>query len=389
LNVTALNWLPETPARIAVGMSGGVDSNAVAHLLKQAGHDVVGLTAWTLNGPGSCCNDALVNAARICEQLGCDFDTVDLRAEFSHYVMNHYNRSYAAGITPNPCVECNRYVKWEKLIDYAVNTLGCEYIATGHYCRLARPQGPQGPALLCRAEDERKDQTYMLARVYYPDIRRALFPLGDWVKTDVMAYAQEHGLIGVGYKESVDVCFVPEGQAAYLKGTLGIRKGPVVDIDKEKVIGEHEGHWLFTQGQRKGINIASDRPLYVIRTDAKSNTVYVGNKEHLNSTQLQILEMNWLSEAPPKQSFEALVKIRYAAQPSRAWLTPSKTQLGAWQVTLHEPQSAVTPGQVAAIYDLNFEQLLGGGYIETCEAQQPFSPENYTYVTQEPKTCQL
>lgn len=130
------NTLPTTKKRIVVAMSGGVDSSVAAYLLAQQGHDLVGLTAWTLNGPGKCCNDALVNAGRVCEMLGMPYDTVDLRAEFAHYVMDYYNNSYEAGLTPNPCVECNRYVKWERLVDYARRELGVDYVATGHYAKL-------------------------------------------------------------------------------------------------------------------------------------------------------------------------------------------------------------------------------------------------------------
>jgi tRNA-uridine 2-sulfurtransferase len=368
----ALNWLPERPSRIAVGMSGGVDSSAIAYMLKEMGHEVVGLTAWTLNGPGSCCNDALINAGRVCELLGCEFDTVDLRAEFQHYVMEYYNNSYAAGITPNPCVECNRYIKWERLVGYARETLGCEFIATGHYLNSRRPQGLSGSVELHRAVDERKDQTYMLARVTPEDIHHAIFPLGLWQKSDVLAYAQERNIISNAYKESVDICFVLDGQANYLQGVLGTRQGDIREIETNTVLGQHEGHWLYTRGQRKGLGVAHAFPLYVVKTDPASNTVYVGAKHHLQSKHVSVKQMSWLRTPSEAELAQVMVKVRYVGQPSpgHMHLQPD----GSYHIELLEPQDAVTPGQIAAIYDANFSELFGGGYIETHLTHTPFDP---------------
>lgn len=361
------NWLPTKPTRIAVAMSGGVDSTVAAYLLHQAGHEIVGFTAWTLNGPGTCCNDALVNAGRVCEQLGVPFDTVDLRAEFHHYVLDYYNRSYAAGLTPNPCVECNRYVKWEKLIDYAKTQLDAEYVATGHYVR--RGEGGE----IYRAVDAKKDQTYMLARVRPKDLQSALFPLGDMTKPDVVKLAQQAGLPNADAAESMDVCFVLDGQANYLRGALGTKKGPIVDLDSGRVVGEHDGHYLFTRGQRKGVQVAAGRPIYVVKTDAASNTVYVGDKHHLETTVFQVKNVNWLV-TPPALPATVAVKTRYASQPSQAELVSlgADTLSDDFRVTLHTPQDAVTPGQIAVFYDPTFSQLLGGGFIEQYLPHPPF-----------------
>jgi tRNA-uridine 2-sulfurtransferase len=369
-----LNWLPPRPARIAVAMSGGMDSNVTAHLLKQAGHEIIGLTAWTLNGPGKCCNDALINAGRVCEQLGCEFDTLDLRAEFSHYVMDYYNNSYAAGLTPNPCVECNRYVKWERLVNYAVTRLGVDYVATGHYVSLARPQGALGDIEVRRAVDSTKDQTYMLARVRTGDLKRALFPLGGWTKQETLAFAESVGLETKGYKESMDVCFVLDGQANYLKSTLGIKKGPVVDIDTGMTVGEHDGHWLFTRGQRRGVGVAAGRPVYVIKTDGASNTVFIGDGHHLETHTFRVTAVNWIAP-PPTASTALMVKVRYATAPQLATVSPDPNQAGDWLVSSVEPWQAVTPGQVAAFYDETDTQLLGGGLIEQWLGHQPFNAE--------------
>ncbi|MDX2083763.1 MAG: tRNA 2-thiouridine(34) synthase MnmA [Candidatus Melainabacteria bacterium] len=374
-NGMAPNWLPEKPARIAVAMSGGVDSSVVAHLLAKAGHELIGLTAWTLNGPGTCCNDALVNAGRVCDDLGIPFDSVDLRAEFSHYVMDYYHRSYQAGLTPNPCVECNRYVKWEALLAYAVNELGVDYVATGHYVNLGRAgDGWQDPVSIYRPLDVRKDQTYMLARVLPQDLQRALFPLGNWRKPDVVAHAKALNIPTAYSKESMDVCFVLNGQADYLQGVLGKKPGPVVDMDTGQVIGEHEGYFQFTQGQRKGVKVAAGRPVYVIKTDAETNTVYVGDAKHLQSSFFEVVDVNWVvPELPNGQGFdqgpfEAMVQTRYSSQPVLAQVSPlpkhAEQPVARYLVTCYASQSAVTPGQIAAFYCPDNRQLWGGGYIE-------------------------
>jgi tRNA-uridine 2-sulfurtransferase len=369
--MTLPNWLPEKPTRIAVAMSGGVDSSVVAHLLHAAGHHIVGLTAWTLNGPGSCCNDALVNAGRVCETLGVPFDTVDLRAEFSHYVMDYYNNSYAAGLTPNPCVECNRYVKWEKLVDYAKTTHGVDYIATGHYIR--RGTNPDGTASILRARDERKDQTYMMARVYPKDIETALFPLGNRVKSEVYEYARKHDLPSAYSKESMDVCFVLDGQANYLNGVLGKKPGPIVHLETGAIVGEHDGTHFYTVGQRKGVKVAAGVPIYVIKTDSATNTVYVGPKEALETHSLKVLSINWLVK-PLSKTFSVMVKTRYASSPKPAIVHLESTTEDAW-VELQEPQEGIAKGQIAAFYDESFTQLLGGGFIGEYLQHAPFNAD--------------
>jgi tRNA-specific 2-thiouridylase len=381
------NFMPNPKKRVAVAMSGGVDSSVAAYLMAKAGHEIVGLTAWTLNGPGKCCNDALVNAGRVCEMLNVPYDTVDLRAEFSHYVMDYYNDSYKAGLTPNPCVECNRFVKWEQLLHYAMNELGVDYVATGHYAILQHePASPgkdevNGEVKVYRSVDEHKDQTYMMTRVYQRDLAKTLFPLGEMTKPQVVALARELDLPTAYSKESQDICFVLEGQAKYMDLTFGKEKGRFVDYDTGKVLGEHDGYYRFTLGQRKGIGVAAGRPIYVVKIDPKENVVYLGDAHHLNSTRFTVLAPNWLDrrfENMGSQTFEpfdAMVKIRYNSPPVLGrveLLSPDEytprdaANQGevALKVTLSEPQSAITPGQIAAFYDTEFRQLYGGGYID-------------------------
>lgn len=362
----SLNFLPTKKKRVAVAMSGGVDSSVAAYLIAKAGHEVIGLTAWTLNGPGKCCNDALVNAGRVCEMLNVPYDTVDLRAEFSHFVMDYYNQSYQAGLTPNPCVECNRYVKWEQLVRYAVDQLGVDYVATGHYAIL---QHTEDQAKVLRSVDEHKDQTYMMARVYPQDLAKTLFPLGEMTKPEVVALARELDLPTAYSKESQDICFVLDGQHRYMDQVLGKRKGPFVDMETGKVLGNHDGHYRFTLGQRKGVGVAANRPIYVVKIDADSNTVYLGDLHHLQSQSFTVLAPNWLDtrfESQDAFPFESMVKIRYNSPPTMAQVErvdASDHDLHL-KVTLYQPQSAITPGQIAAFYDPEFSQLYGGGYIE-------------------------
>ncbi len=370
------NTLPKEKKRIAVAMSGGVDSSVTALLLARAGHEIVGFTAWTLNGPGKCCNDALVNAGRVCEMLGVPYDTVDLRAEFSHYVMDYYNNSYEAGLTPNPCVECNRYVKWEKLAEYARNELGADYVATGHYAQIDRRDGLR----VFRSVDERKDQTYMMARVYPKDFETALFPLGHMTKPQVVEIAREAGIPEADGKESQDICFVLDGHANYMKNVFGPKPGPIVDFDTGKILGEHEGCFGFTVGQRKGVKVAAGRPIYVIKVDPKTNTVYVGDKEHLETTRFRVLSTNWLRPEmarPDAFPMRIMAKIRYNTPPKPA-LVMSGASADELIVELDEPVAAVTAGQICAFYDIHNVELLGGGYIEKYLKHAAFDPATKT-----------
>lgn len=354
--------------RIAVAMSGGVDSSMVACLLAKEGYDLVGFTAWTLNGPGKCCNDALINAGRVCEMLGMAYDTVDLRAEFTHFVMDYYEQSYQAGLTPNPCVECNRYIKWEKLIAYARETLHADYVATGHYARIENL--PDGTVRVFRGADHRKDQTYMLARVKPSDLRYTLFPLAHYQKPELVAMAKEMNIPTAFSKESQDVCFVLNGQASYLTQILGKNRGRIIDVDTGNILGEHDGHYLYTLGQRKGVKVAAGRPVYVVRIDPESNTVYVGDMHHLAQQTFRAKSISWISE-PVADRFSAMVKIRYNTPSAMARCEKDGSDIN---VTFETPASAITPGQIAAFYDPSGEELLGGGYIENYLKHPEFTP---------------
>lgn len=354
--------------RIAVAMSGGVDSSIAAYLLAQEGYDLVGFTAWTLNGPGKCCNDALINAGRVCEMLGMEYDTVDLRESFAHFVMDYYENSYRQGLTPNPCVECNRHIKWERLIDYARNSLGADFVATGHYARVDHL--PDGQVRVYRGKDERKDQSYMLARVKPEDLRYTLFPLANYQKPELVELAKKVNIPTAYSKESQDVCFVLNGQADYITQKLGIKKGPIVDIDTGKTVGEHNGHYLYTLGQRKGVGVAAGRPVYVVKIDTDTNTVYIGDDHHLQCQTFLAKAVSWIHE-PEEDLFEAMVKIRYNTPPSPAVCQKIGNDV---KVTFQVPVSAITPGQIAAFYDLGNTEIRGGGYVENYLTHSEFIP---------------
>lgn len=354
--------------RIAVAMSGGVDSSMVAVLLAQAGFEIVGFTAWTLNGPGKCCNDALINAGRVCEQLGMPYDTVDVREAFAHFVMDYYENAYRQGLTPNPCVECNRHIKWERLIDYARTELKADYVATGHYAQIEH--SPDGGIRVLPGVDNQKDQTYMLARVRPQDLQHTLFPLGRMTKPQVVALAREADIPTAYSKESQDVCFVLNGQADYIRQTLGEKPGQIVDMDTGKVLGSHPGYWFYTLGQRKGVGVAAGRPVYVVKIDAAQNTVYLGDAHHLACPAFETVDVNWI-EPPSADTFEAWVKYRYNTAPALAQCTRKGD---AVEVVFSQPASAVTPGQIAAFYQPNTLALMGGGYIGTHLPHQPFTP---------------
>lgn len=358
-------------ARIAVAMSGGVDSSMVAYLLKNMGYtNLIGFTAWTLNGPGKCCNDALINAGRVCEDLGMAYDTVDLRAKFSHFVMDYYQNSYEEGLTPNPCVECNRHIKWEALIEYAQQELGADYVATGHYCGIDHTTF--GEPKIYRGQDDKKDQSYMLARVRKEDLAKTIFPLGFIQKPDLVELAKKVDIPTAHSKESQDVCFVLDGQANYLKNLLGTQKGPIIDVDTQKVLGEHDGYYLFTLGQRKGIGVGAGRPVYVVNINKETNTVYVGDAYHLIQDEITVVDVNWLRR-PQSSTFNAKVKYRYntAAALAQCEVINDTTV----KVKFLEHAQALSKGQISAFYDLDFNQLWGGGYIEQHLQHQPFDPD--------------
>lgn len=351
--------------RILVAMSGGVDSAAVAAILVEAGHDVVGATMklWCYGdagaSPRSCCSLRDIEDAKAsASTLGIPHYVLDEASEFDREVVQPFVNSYLSGETPNPCVRCNTHLKFGSLLVRA-RRLGFDAVATGHYARLE--QTSRGPVLR-RAVDASKDQSYVLWGIPRRDLAASRFPLGEYTKTEAREAARRAGMVVAEKVESQDICFVQGGRySEFVKsraeGAPQTQPGELVDT-AGNVLGEHQGAVHYTVGQRRGLGIAAGEPLYVVSVDAKANRVVVGNESEIRRTAFEVREVNWVSCDPPDQEREVRVKVRYRAAPAPASLIPGgKTA----RVTFHEPHRAVAPGQSAVFYDGDI--VLGGGVI--------------------------
>ena len=362
-------------------MSGGVDSSVSAHLLRAAGHDVIGLfmrhgasspaacTTDLPTGPllpivasghkqGCCSASDAADARRVADRLDIPFYAVDFAEEFGR-IMDYFTAEYTAGRTPNPCVVCNNWLKFGKLRDYA-DSVGAEWIATGHYARLAPASGGELPALR-RGIDESKDQSYVLFGIDREVLPRVLFPVGEHRKPEIRDIARQLGLRVAEKKDSQEICFVPDGDYARFVRTRrgeGDLSGEIVTTTGE-VVGRHEGIEQFTVGQRKGLGVAFGEPRYVVRLDAETRRVIIGQREELLCEELTARDANWLVD-PPQRPLECDVKIRYRSAAVSATVSPLEG--GRLHVRLHEPRSGVAPGQAVVCY--SGDRVLGGGWIE-------------------------
>lgn len=352
----------ESPTRVAVAMSGGVDSSLVAWMLREAGHDVFGL--FMRNGAGcsggaSDEEDALP-ARRVAEHLGIGFEVVDLKERFEGRVIDHFLDEYTSGRTPNPCATCNREIKFGELLGTAL-ALGGSAMATGHY---ARSEKVDGRVHLRRGTDPKKDQSYVLFHAREEKLAHALFPLGELTKPEVRRRAAEAGLPSAQTPESQDICFVPSNDYRGFLAERGVVSNPGEIVDTGGgVLGRHEGTERFTIGQRRGLGVALGEPRYVLEIEPKSARVVLGTKEECSSDLLIARQPNWIGFDPPASGeFTADVQIRYhhAATPARILLAGDEMR-----VEFDAPQLAVAPGQGAALY--RGDRLLGGGWIERGE----------------------
>ena len=350
--------------RVLVAMSGGVDSSVAAYLLKSRGCDCVGVTMRLfdnalvgLAGESTCCGvDDVQDAASVCARLDIPHVALDLSRAFRERVIDKFAAEYARGRTPNPCVDCNRYMKFSSLLAYA-DEIGCDRIATGHYVRLA--ETASGPALR-KAADPAKDQSYVLACLTPAQLSRALYPLGELTKAEARAIAERQGFINARKKDSQDICFVPDGDyLAFLERYTGqkSRPGPLVD-QAGRVLGTHRGAAGYTVGQRRGLGVAAERPLYVKSKDMAANTVTVSFAEGLYARSCLVTDFNWIARPALPVRCAAKTRYRQAEQPCVAESCPEGIRL-----TFDAPQRAMTPGQAAVLYD--GELVLGGGTINT------------------------
>lgn len=346
-------------------MSGGVDSSATAALLLEQGFDVVGITLklWPQDcvsrAEDKCCGpQAVMDARSVCHKLGIPYYLVDESKEFQQQVIEYFAEEYRAGRTPNPCVMCNERLKFGNLIRRA-KQLGGNYIATGHFARLEKPEG--GRVLLKRGRDLRKDQSYFLFSLKQEQLRFAMFPLGEKTKQDTREVARECQLKTADKEESMEICFVPDKDyGKFLQSAKLVEKhqGEIVDLSG-KILGKHDGIEFYTIGQRKGLGISSPKPLYVIELDAPNNRVIVGDDSALDKDIFTIERCNWIPFEDLKEPVEALAKIRYNHPGTPAIISPLPG--GRAQIKLKEAQRAITPGQACVLYQEDL--VLGGGWI--------------------------
>jgi tRNA-uridine 2-sulfurtransferase len=351
---------PKSVQKVMVGLSGGVDSSAAIALLQDQGWDVVGMTLWLMKGKGQCCSEGMVDAAKLCEKLGVPHHIVDIRDNFQANIIDYLVTGYEAGITPLPCSNCNKAVKFGPMLDYARGELGIDYIATGHYAR-TRYDEATGRTQLLRAGDRNKDQTYFLYDLDQSILSQVVFPLGEYLKQETRQTAAEYGLHTADKPESQDLCLVEANGSmrAFLDKYLAPKAGEIVHTNGQ-VLGQHDGIHHYTIGQRKGLGVAYREPLYVVALDAGRNQVIVGSKEDTLSLEFTVQRVNWVSIAPPSQPIKAEVQIRYRAAAAAATVIPLDES--HVQVQFDEPQSSITPGQAAVWY--HGDVLLGGGIID-------------------------
>ena len=358
--------------KAVVAMSGGVDSSVAAALLKEQGYEVIGMMLRLWSEPGKeesnrCCTpDAMAQARRVAALLDIPFYVIDAKDVFRETVVEYFLEGYARGETPNPCLVCNRKIRWTFLLDHAL-ALGADFMATGHYARARKVESDVlslskgGKVELLRAVDRNKDQSYVLHVLDQEKLKHALFPVGEYTKPEIRQIAEKHGLPTASRKDSQDLCFLAgEDYRNFLQRNAAdmLKSGEIVT--REGVaIGSHNGLANYTIGQRKGLGVASPVPLYVITKDAVRNTLIVGTQDELGSIELTARDVNWTSGEIPREPFRAEVKIRYTAKEAEAWVKPNGEE--QVQVTFDAPQRDITAGQAAVFYQ--DDVVIGGGII--------------------------
>ncbi len=343
-----------------IAMSGGVDSSVAALLMKD--YERVGCTMRLYdkaesNGDKTCCSaDDAQDARAVCSRLGIPFYVFNFTEDFEEKIINKFVDCYKRGLTPNPCIDCNRYMKFDKLLSRATE-LGCDLVVTGHY---ARVEEDGEKYLLKKALDPSKDQSYVLYSLTQEQLRRIRFPLGELSKDEVRRIAAENGFINADKPDSQDICFVPDGDyAGFIERREGdSRPGDFITTAGEK-LGRHKGIIHYTIGQRKHLGISVGEPIYVVRINAEDNTVVLGDNSELFGTVAKVADFNWISGESPDQPVRCTAKTRYRHKEQPATAYPSED--GSVTVVFDEPVRAITPGQACVLYD--GDTVLGGGVI--------------------------
>lgn len=353
--------------RVVVGMSGGVDSSVAAYLLKEAGYDVIGVTMqiWqdeepeTVEENGGCCGlSAVDDARRVAQNLEIPYYVMNFKNEFRENVMDYFIAEYLAGRTPNPCIACNRYVKWESLLKRSLD-IGADYIATGHYAQIEKL--PNGRYSLKKSATAAKDQTYALYNLTQEQLSKTLMPVGQYTKDEIREIANKIQLPVANKPDSMEICFVPDGDyAGFIEENTDkkIEQGNFVNT-KGEIIGRHKGITHYTIGQRKGLNLSMGHPVFVVEIRPETNEVVIGDNEDVFTKELIADRLNFMSREDFDDGMEVLAKIRYNHKGAVCQLYHEGED--RVRCVFYEPQRAVTPGQAVVFYEEDY--VLGGGTI--------------------------
>lgn len=355
--------------KVVVGMSGGVDSSVAAYLLKEQGYDVIGVTmqiwqeqdAQTVEYEGGCCGFSAVEDARhVAQQLDIPYYVMNFRQQFKEHVIDYFIREYQRGRTPNPCIACNRYVKWESLLHRSIS-IGADYIATGHYARIVKLS--DGRYTLCQSAAVNKDQTYALYNLTQDQLSHTLFPIGNYGKEEIRKIAEQLGLNVANKPDSQEICFVPDKDyAGFISRETNERELPGNFVTKDGIVlGRHKGISHYTIGQRKGLGIALGKPVFVIKLCPDTNEVVIGENEDLMTTELVAEDVNYMGASSLEPGQHMLAKIRYSHKGESCRITHVSADGCRLSLCFDQPVRAITPGQAVVLYQDGC--IMAGGTI--------------------------